>query len=133
MRARRRSWAHPLLVLYAAPREGEPGPPRSGFVVGRRVGNAVVRNRVKRRLREAVRARSPALVPGVDLVWSARPPIAVADFAAIAAAVEELLRRARLLRDRRPGQVGPATERAAERGARRRPPAGPADAAAMTT
>ena len=133
MRARRRSWAHPLLVLYAAPQDGDGAPTRSGFVVGRRIGNAVERNRVKRRLREAVRARSAALASGKDLVWIARPPIVAADFAAVEAAVEQLLRRARLLREMSPGQVGPGSKRPAERAARGRPPAGHADSAALTT
>lgn len=97
VRARRQAWAHPLLVLHVAPNAG--GPTRVGFVVGRRIGKAVVRNRVKRRLREAVRARYAALPAGFDLVWTARPPIAAADFAAIAAAVDQVLRRARLLPD----------------------------------
>jgi ribonuclease P protein component len=121
------------LVLYAAPQEGDGGPTRSGFVVGRRIGNAVARNRVKRRLREAVRARHPALVSGMDLVWIARPPLVAADFAAIGAAVEQLVRRARLMREMSPGQVGPGTKPAGERGARGRPPAGHADSAALTT
>jgi len=133
VRAGRRSWTHPLLVLYAAAQEGAAGPTRSGFVVGRRVGNAVARNRVKRRLREAVRAQAPALAPGMDLVWIARPAIVAADFAAILAAVAQLLRRARLLRELDPGQVGPGTKRSAERARRERPPTGHADSAALTT
>jgi ribonuclease P protein component len=112
------------LVLYAAPRDGADGPSRSGFVVGRRIGNAVVRNRVKRRLREMVRARYPALAPGVDLVWIARPPIAAADFAAIGAGVDELLRRARLLREVSPGRGEPGAKRSAARAARGAPPPG---------
>ncbi|HWP28147.1 MAG TPA: ribonuclease P protein component, partial [Chloroflexota bacterium] len=52
VRAQRRSWAHPLLVLYAA--ENGLRMSRIGVIVGRQVGKAVVRNRVKRRIREAV-------------------------------------------------------------------------------
>jgi ribonuclease P protein component len=51
---------------------------RCGFVVSRRVGNAIVRNRVKRRLREIVR-RLP-LKTGMDIVFSARPRAAIAGF-----------------------------------------------------
>src|SRR5262245_43762056 len=98
VRARRQSWAHPLLVLYAAGGSGAPS--RSGIVVGRRVGNAVTRNRVKRRIREAVRARYAQLAPGVDLVWIARPAIGAAVYQAVEEAVDVLLRRARVLRDR---------------------------------
>ena len=98
VRARRRSWAHPLLVLYVA--ENELDVTRVGFIVGRRIGKAVTRNRVKRRLREAVRLRYPALTPGLDLVLIARPPVATADYAAISLAVDDLVRRARVRRDR---------------------------------
>lgn len=46
---------------------------RLGFTATRKVGNAVVRNRAKRRLREAARALSPLLaVPGSDYVFIAR-------------------------------------------------------------
>jgi ribonuclease P protein component len=99
VRARRRSWAHPLLVLYAAENGAEQS--RVGVVAGRWVGKAVTRNRVKRRVREAVRERYAQIAPGYDLVWVARPDLADADHAALVAAVEQLLRRARLLREKR--------------------------------
>lgn len=99
MRARRRSWAHPLLVLYAA--ENGTDCTRVGIVAGRWVGNAVARNRVKRRVREAVRERYAGIAPGYDLVWLARPGLAMAEHSALVAAVEHLLQRACLLRDRR--------------------------------
>ncbi len=49
---------------------------RYGFVVGKRVGKAVVRNRVRRWLREAVRTLEPHLRSGYDVVIIARGPIA---------------------------------------------------------
>ena len=52
------------LVVVQAP--GPVGPPRVGFVVGRKVGGAVQRNRAKRRLREA--ARKAPLQQGTDYV-----------------------------------------------------------------
>jgi len=103
VRARRRSWAHPLLVLYAAENDTQQG--RVGIVAGRWVGNAVVRNRVKRRVSAAVRERFAAITPGYDLVWVARAGLATASYATVADVVAQLLRRARLLRTERPTPV----------------------------
>lgn len=98
LREEGRSWSHPLLVLVAAPNDLPHS--RVGFVVSKRVGNkAVVRNRVKRRLREAVRLRWADIPPGWDLLFITRPPIREADFHQIERAVEHLLRRARLLKE----------------------------------
>ncbi|HYU20976.1 MAG TPA: ribonuclease P protein component [Chloroflexota bacterium] len=95
VRAAKRSWAHPLLVLFVAPNEAQAT--RVGISVGKQVGGAVVRNRVRRRVREAVRLRHPELRSGQDLVFIARPPSANADWSALQGATEELLRRAQLL------------------------------------
>jgi ribonuclease P protein component len=85
------------LTLSCAHQAAEPGPARIGFSVGKRVGNAVVRNRVKRRLREATRRLLAGVPPGWDLVLSARPEAAAADYTALAADVRALLDRAGLL------------------------------------
>jgi ribonuclease P protein component len=66
------------LVLYAFPRTEDPegarqdGTPRLGVSVGRRVGGAVVRNKVKRFLREAFWSRAEGLRDGHDYVIVAR-------------------------------------------------------------
>lgn len=91
-----RPWAHPLLILYARRNEGEIT--RFGFSVSKRVGKAVVRNRGKRRLREAARQFLPFLVTGWDLLLVARPPIAAATYQQVSAALGDLLRRARVLK-----------------------------------
>lgn len=62
---------------------GQPGPPRVGLVVPRSVGSAVVRNRVKRRLRHAT--AGAALRPGVDYVIIANRKVEKAPFADIEA------------------------------------------------
>ena len=108
VRALRRSWGHPLLVLYAAPNDGLAT--RLGISVGKRVGKAVIRNLVKRRVREAVRHRLPELRPGFDLVFIARAPVATAAWPELMGAVDDLLRRARVLqpglRQRTDGREG---------------------------
>jgi ribonuclease P protein component len=72
---RGRSAANRHLVVYAFAREGAPpgAPARLGLSVSRKVGDAVVRNRVKRALREQFAALVPALPPGLDVVVIARP------------------------------------------------------------
>jgi ribonuclease P protein component len=88
-----RAWANRLLVLRALP-NGLPNT-RCGFVVSKRVGKAVVRNRLKRRLREGLRPL--ATVTGRDLVFLARPPAAQASYHDLREAIADLLSRARLL------------------------------------
>lgn len=71
---------------------------RIGFSVSKRVGDAVTRNRVKRRLREAVRRRLWKTQPGWDMIVIARPEAASADYAELAGELHDLLTQARLLR-----------------------------------
>ena len=70
---------------------------RFGFSVSKRIGNAVVRNRVKRRLKEAVRQQFHEIQTGKDIVFIARSPIKYADYQEIDKACARLLRRANLL------------------------------------
>ena len=72
-----RSASTRFLVLYWFPREeGDEGEPRLGLAVPKSVGNAVVRNRVKRQLRETWRELSERARPGHDYVLVARPGLA---------------------------------------------------------
>jgi len=87
-----------LLLGYAARSEPDNvGSSRIGFSVSRRVGGAVQRNRVKRRLREVIRRKLPRIAPGYDLVITARPGAADARMETLEQDVAVLLARARLL------------------------------------
>ena len=85
---------HLLLTAGAVPEDTKP---KVGLVVSRAVGSAVVRNRVKRRLRELMRGRVASLPGGCLLVLRAHPAAASARQADLAAdldlALGRLLRR----------------------------------------
>ncbi len=63
------------------------GSPRIGFTVGRVLGGAVDRNRIKRRMREAVRANLPALTANVDVVFNPKKSVRTVDFEVVKAEV----------------------------------------------
>src|SRR5687768_3914 len=83
-----------LMIVQAAPAEA-PGPARVGFTVSRKVGNAVVRNRVRRRLKEIVRLRQATMAAAHDVVIIAFPGAAQASFETLEQEVSCLLARAR--------------------------------------
>jgi len=94
--------ARPGLVLQALPGTG--GPLRLGFTVTKKVGNAVVRNRARRRLKEAARLTlRDCTVGGWDLVLIGRDATPTRDFAALLADLRAALRQA--------GVCGPTPER----------------------
>jgi ribonuclease P protein component len=79
--AKGRKAAMPGLVLQALRREDQ-GPARLGFTVTRKIGNAVTRNRTRRRLKEAARlVLRGCNVSGVDLVLIGREATRTRDFA----------------------------------------------------
>ncbi len=87
------SWVSDLVVMKALPNGLALS--RYGFSVSRRIGKAVVRNRVKRLLREILRLT--LLQPGWDIIFIARPLTASAGYANLEKAVKSLLSQARLL------------------------------------
>jgi ribonuclease P protein component len=71
-----------FFLLEVKEREDRKGPPRVGFTVTKKNGNAVIRNRIKRRLKEAVRVNVAGdMAPGTDYVIVARRDALDAPFA----------------------------------------------------
>ncbi len=114
VRAGGRAWANRGLTLLVAPNALSHN--RYGFVVSKRVGKAVTRNLVKRRLREVLRQldRAGRIPPGHDLALIVRPALAEASFAEARDAVTDLLARARLLQPAAEAEQQGAAEPAAE-------------------
>lgn len=84
-------------ICYLAWRDGRGS--RLGIAVSRKVGGAVVRNGIKRRIREFFRTQRHRFVRDVDLVVVARPESAGFSFRECAEALERLLRRGGVLND----------------------------------
>jgi ribonuclease P protein component len=93
-----KAWTDHLMVLCALPNDLTYS--RFGFAASKRIGKAVDRNRARRRMREAVRLCRGTLAEGWDMVFVARPPIALATYAEIVRAIEKLLSQANLRKSR---------------------------------
>ena len=89
-----RTWASGPVLLNAAPNDLDII--RFGFVAGKKVGNAVKRNRARRLMKEAARLRLPHIKPGYDLVWVARQSIEGASLETVQEAVDAALQRGKL-------------------------------------
>ncbi|MEV7429511.1 ribonuclease P protein component [Nocardioides sp. NPDC092400] len=92
-RAGERAGSRTLVVHLWTPVGDADGPPRVGFVVSKAVGNAVVRNRVKRRLRHLAREHVSSLPGSAVLVVRALPAAAGASYDALAEDLARGLRR----------------------------------------
>ncbi len=90
MRRTGKSYAHPLVLLIASPSTGEQ--PRYGVTASRKIGNAVRRNRAKRRMRAALQDFD--LNPGLDLILVARPGLDEAPWKELIKAIGNLLNKA---------------------------------------
>jgi ribonuclease P protein component len=93
-----RSASTRFLVLYWFAREEDDGEPRLGLAVPKGTGNAVIRNRIKRQLREIWRERLERVPPGRDYVLIAKPGLSEAieanGFTWLGERVDEVLSKA---------------------------------------
>ena len=87
--------SHPMLVVRV--RRTDLEVTRFGLSTGRKLGGAVVRNRVRRRLREVLRVMAPSFQPGWDVLIIARPPVIEAEYVALTGTLHNLLRRGGVL------------------------------------
>ncbi len=104
--AARRRWVSPGLILQARRQDrseaadAAPPPPRVGFTVSRKVGNAVARNRARRRLRAAAETVMPRhAAPGEDYVLIGRAGTLTRPFADLLSDLEAGLKRLGAYRD----------------------------------
>ena len=86
-----------LLVMYVRP--NRLGVNRVGVTVSKKLGKAVVRNRVRRRLREIYRLSESRFLPGWDIVVVARGRAVDADFQDLTRAYLSLARKSGILRE----------------------------------
>jgi ribonuclease P protein component len=97
VRAEGRVWRHPFLIATVAPNGLDHN--RYGFVISRRLGVAVVRNRVRRVLREIIRLATPNLKTGYDVTIVGRNEIVGQPYKTVQEALELLLKRASLWKE----------------------------------
>lgn len=83
------------LVVYCRPNGSKAS--RLGFTVSTKLGHAVIRNRVRRRLREVYRLVEPDLKPGYDIVVVARSAAVEADFSLLERNLRQLCSKVELL------------------------------------
>ncbi|WP_425059450.1 ribonuclease P protein component [Sporomusa carbonis] len=90
-----RSYANKYLVIYVLPNQSACR--RVGFAAGKRLGTAVVRNRLKRLMRETYRLHQAELINGVDLVLVGRQPLINAGLERVRKAFLELAAKAKIM------------------------------------
>ncbi|RNB77011.1 ribonuclease P protein component [Brevibacillus panacihumi] len=91
------SAANKQFVLYSARQEGQAAF-RAGISVSKKIGNAVIRNRVKRLIREAVARLEDAIPKGVDLVIIARPGVESMSLESIEQSLLHVMKRAKVIK-----------------------------------
>ena len=104
--ARGKSAANSYLVIYCRKNGGTEN--RIGYTVSKKLGHAVVRNRVRRRLREIYRLHEAEFLPGRDIVVVARSRAVGAPYAKLERAFLSLGEKLELLAEKRDDSETPA-------------------------
>jgi ribonuclease P protein component len=86
-------------------RDAGSGGPRIGLTVGKAMGKAVDRNRIKRRMREAVRRQLPLLHSPVDVVLHPRRSVVDVDFATLEREVASVFQQIQKALERQPARL----------------------------
>jgi ribonuclease P protein component len=115
LRAQRLGQKHHMrhFLVFVTERNAEPReitraelpPTRLGVTVTRKVGQAVVRNRIKRLVREAFRRERHLFEPGYDMVWVAKRTAAGTTFANVVSDLQVLARKLKRRADRPPREA----------------------------
>ncbi|QQE74460.1 ribonuclease P protein component [Brevibacillus composti] len=91
------SAANKQFVLYSCKQEGQAAF-RAGISVSKKIGNAVIRNRVKRKVREAISRLERAIPPDMDVVIIARPGVEDMSVDDIEQSLIHVMKRAKVIR-----------------------------------
>lgn len=95
-----KSAANHQFVVYVKP-SPDAKPFRFGVSASKKIGNAVVRNRIRRRVKEIVRQMEPDIKPGVDIICIVRKPALELDYAGLKKSIHHVFKRANLLEKRK--------------------------------
>lgn len=96
VRRKGQRWSHPLLLLFAV--ENDRDATRFAISASTRIGNAVVRNRVRRRIREVIREQLPGIQAGWDCLLVVKEGAPSAPFPVLEQAIIGLLENTGMLR-----------------------------------
>lgn len=87
--------ANRQFVIYSLPKEGQDSF-RVGVSVSKKMGNAVVRNRLRRLIKEVIRLRADEIKPNVDFIVICRLPAVELEFGAFQSSLYHCMKKAKL-------------------------------------
>lgn len=93
-----KSYANKYVVLYVLGKNEKITERRMGFVTGKKIGGAVVRNRARRLMKEAYRLNKHKILDNVDLVLIGRKGIVGASYQKVEKSILDLLGRAKIIK-----------------------------------